>query len=154
MCSVESFVAPVKNNVFLIYQEHIEESAPFSFCGMDCFGPFVRKQGCKECKRHGLIFTCLSSLAVHIEMLNDLPTDSFINALRCFIGLRGAVSQLHCDQGTNFIGAKNEFQAGIKSCDVDTLSSFLAKKQFCFNAPSASHSGGSGKDKLEILEIC
>lgn len=46
---------------------------------------------------------CLSSQGVHIEMLEDLSTDAFINALRCFISLRGAVRQLHCDHGTNFV---------------------------------------------------
>lgn len=69
----------------------IDPSPPFSFCGMDCFGPFPTKQGRKEIKRYGVIFTCLSSRAIHIEMLEDLTTDAFINALRCFIAIRGPV---------------------------------------------------------------
>lgn len=73
-------------------KERCEVSAPFTFCGMDCFGPFVIKRGRKEYKRYGLILTCSSSRAVHIEILEDLSTDAFINALRCFISLRGAVS--------------------------------------------------------------
>lgn len=80
-------------------------SAPFTYSGMDCFGPFIVKKGRTEHKRYGLIFTCLYSRVVHIEMLEDLSTDSFINALRCFISLRGTVRQLHCDQGSNFVGA-------------------------------------------------
>ena len=62
-------------------RERWEVSAPFMFCGMDCFGPFVTKRGRKENKRYGLIFTCLSSRAVHLEMLEDMSTDSFINPL-------------------------------------------------------------------------
>lgn len=84
-----------------LLREHFEISAPFMFSGMYCFGPFVTKRGRKECKRYGLIFTCLSSRAVHLEMLEDMSTDAFVNALRCFISLRGAVCQLRCDQGTN-----------------------------------------------------
>lgn len=68
-------------------EERCEISAPFTFCGMDSFGPFAVKNGRKEVKRYGLIITCLSSRAVHIEMLDDLSTDSFMNALRCFISL-------------------------------------------------------------------
>lgn len=68
-------------------EERCEISAPFTFCGMDCFGPFTVKNGRKEVKIYGLIVTCLSSRAVHIEMLDDLSTDSFMNALRCFISL-------------------------------------------------------------------
>ncbi|CAH2247008.1 PREDICTED: uncharacterized protein LOC108889176 [Pelobates cultripes] len=100
-------------------------------------------QGRKEYKRYGLIFTCFLSRAVHIEMLEDLATDSFIKALKCFINLRGANGQLYCDQGTNFIGAKNELKEALKQCDTKTPEAFLADKQceFIFIAPSASDAG-------------
>lgn len=48
----------------------------------------------------------MSSRAIHIEMLDDLTTDAFINALHAFIAIRGNIRQLRCDQGTNFVGAK------------------------------------------------
>ncbi|XP_055366070.1 uncharacterized protein LOC129604298 [Betta splendens] len=134
-------------------KERVEVSAPFTYCGMDCFGPFIIKKGRKECKRYGLILTCLSSRAVHIEMLEDMTTDALINALRCFISLRGAVSQLHCDQGTNFVGAKNEFKEALQQCDFKTLEAFLADKQceFVFNAPSASHAGGIWERQIRTI---
>ena len=71
--------------------DRVDPSPPFTYCGMDCFGPFYTKQGRKEHKRYGLLFTCLCSRAVHIEMLEDMMTDAFINALRRFIAIRGAV---------------------------------------------------------------
>ncbi|XP_029922895.1 uncharacterized protein LOC115370126 [Myripristis murdjan] len=134
-------------------KERCEISAPFTFCGMDCFGPFAVKNGRKEIKRYGLIITCLSSRAVHIEMLDDLSTDAFINALRCFISLRGAVSQLRCDRGTNFVGASNEFKEALKKLDIRTLEAFLADKQceFVFNAPSASHAGGIWERQIRTI---
>lgn len=107
-------------------KERIEPSPPFTYCGMDCFGPFIVKQGRKEIKRYGLLFTCMCSRAIHIEMLDDMSTDAFINGLRCFIAIRGAVRQLRSDQGTNFIGAKNEFQ---KAVDKERICSLLAEKQ-------------------------
>ncbi|KAK5907107.1 hypothetical protein CesoFtcFv8_004990 [Champsocephalus esox] len=120
---------------------------------MDCFGPFVIKRGRKECKRYGLIFTCLSSRAVHIEMLEDLSTDAFINALRCFISLRGSVCVLRCDQGTNFVGAKNELQRALKQCDTKVLEAFLADKQckLILNTPSASHAGGVWERQIRTI---
>lgn len=134
-------------------REHCEVSAPFMFCGMDCFSPFITKRGCKECKRYGLIFTCLSSRAVYLEMLEDMSTDAFINALRCFISLRGAVCQLRCDQGTNFVGAKNEFKEALKQCDTEASKAFLADKQceFIFSAPSASHAGGVWERQIQTI---
>ncbi|XP_032418025.1 uncharacterized protein LOC116719582 [Xiphophorus hellerii] len=130
-------------------KERLEASAPFTYCGMDCFGPFVVKRNRKEHKRYGLVFTCLYSRAVHIEMLDDLSTDSFINGLRCFISLRGVVRQIHCDQGRNFVGAQNE----LKQCDPKHLESFLAENQceFIFNAPSASHAGGVWERQIRTI---
>lgn len=52
----------------------------------------------------------LPARAIHIEVLDDLTTDTFLNVLRCFIAIRGSVRQLQSDQGTNFVGARNEFQ--------------------------------------------
>lgn len=134
-------------------KERVETSAPFSYSGMDCFGPFIIKRGRKEYKRYGIIFTCLSSRAVHIEMLQDLSTDTFINALRCFISLRGAVCRLYCDCGTNSVGARNELKDALKQCDVKTLELFLNENQckFVFNAPSASHTGGVWEHQIRSV---
>ncbi len=133
--------------------ERLEPSPPFTFCGMDCFGPFLTKQGRKENKRYGLLFTCLSSRAVHIEILEDMSTDAFINGLRCFIAIRGAVRQIKFDQGSNFVGAKNEFREALKEVDADRLAVFLAEKQcdFSMNAPHASHAGGVWERQIRTV---
>lgn len=94
-------------------KERCEASALLAFCRMDCFSPFLIKRSHKEHKRFRLILTCLSSRAVHMEMLDDLSTDTFINALRSFISLRGTDSQLHCDQGI-IVGAKNKLKEALK----------------------------------------
>ncbi len=65
-----------------------------------------------------------------------------------------AVCQLRWDQGTNFVGAKNEFKEDIKQCDTEALKVLLADKlcEFPFNAPSASHAGSVWE--WNILTIC
>ncbi len=89
-------------------RDRLEVAPPFSFCGVDLFGPWYIKEHRKELKRYGVIFTCLCSRAVHIETTVDLSTDSFLNALRRFQALRGPLRLLRSDQGTNFIGADNK----------------------------------------------
>lgn len=39
-------------------QERMETTRPFTYCGMDCSGPFYIKEGRKEPKRYGLLLTC------------------------------------------------------------------------------------------------
>ncbi|XP_032396233.1 uncharacterized protein LOC116704734 [Etheostoma spectabile] len=133
--------------------ERVDPSPPFTYCGMDCFGPFHTKQGRKEHKRYGLLFTCLSCRAVHIEMLNDMSTDAFINGLRCFLAVRGAVRQIRCDQGTNFVGAKNELKEALKQLDGNRITTFLAQRQcdFILNAPHSSHAGGVWERQIRTV---
>lgn len=133
--------------------ERTSPSPPFTYCGMDCFGPFIIKQGRKEHKRYGLLFTCFSSRAIHIEMLDNMSTDAFINSLRCFIALRGTVRQIKCDQGTNFVGAKNELTNTLKEIDADRLIGFLAERQcdFVLNAPHSSHAGGVWERQIRTV---
>lgn len=133
--------------------DRIEPSPPFTYCGMDCFGPFYTKQGRKEYKRYGLLFTCLCSRAIHLEMLEDMTADAFINALRCFIAIRGAVRHIRSDQGSNFVGARNEMQRALKELDKERVAAYLADKQcdFLMNAPGASHAGGIWERQIRTV---
>lgn len=113
---------------------------------MDAFGPFIIKEGRKELKRWGLIFTCMASRAIHLETLNGMTTDSFVNALRRFIARRGKVREIRSDQGTNFVGAKNELAAALQELQ-EPIKQFLSSQDcdlihFKMNVPHASHMGG------------
>lgn len=121
----------------------LEPTPPFTNIGCDCFGPFSIQEGRKVMKKYGVLFTCLASRAIHLEMIDDLSTDAFINALRCLIALRGPVRTVYCDQGTNFIGAANELKRNCEDTP-ENLKKHLAKEgcQFYFNTPGSSHMGG------------
>ncbi|KAK9513134.1 hypothetical protein VZT92_026696 [Zoarces viviparus] len=133
--------------------DRVDPSPPFTYCGMDCFGPFHTKQGRKDHKRYGLLFTCLCSRAVHIEMLEDMTTDSFINALRCFIAIRGAVRHIRSDQGSNFVGAKHEMERALKEVNNERVAAYLADKQcdFRMNVPDSSHVGGIWERQIRTV---
>lgn len=105
-------------------EDGMESTPPFTYCGLDCFGPFYMKEARKELKKYGPLFTCMCSRVVHIEMLDDLTTDAFINALRTFIVIRGNVRQLRCDQGTNFVGAKREFMNAMKDLNHEQMKEY------------------------------
>lgn len=124
--------------------DRVEDSPPFTYCGADCFGPFLVKEGRKELKRYGLLITCMASRAIHVEVLDDMSTDAFINGLRCFIALRGPVRHIRSDQGTNFVGAKHELKQSLKELNDSKLQSYLSDNNcdFVMNPPSSSHFGG------------
>ena len=117
---------------------------PFYFTGVDYFGPIFVKQGRAMVKRWGCLFTCMTVRAVHIELVSSLSADSFINALRRFIGRRGKPWEITSDNGTNFVAADKELRHSIQNLNNLTVENYL--KQRCirwkFNCPYASHMGG------------
>lgn len=45
---------------------------------------------------------------MHMELVFDLMTKAFIAVLRRFSSRKGKLSELHSDNGTDFIGERNE----------------------------------------------
>ena len=128
-------------------QERCTEAAPFTYCGADMFGLLIIKERRSELKRYGALFTCFSSHAVHIEVTNSLDADSFILALHRFMARRGTLRSIWSDNGTNFVGAKNELQRALKEMKHDKINSFLQTNGADWilwhnNPPGASHMGG------------
>ena len=124
--------------------DRLERTAPFTNCGIDCFGPFLVKMNRSQVKRYVLMVTCLSSRAVHTEVLENLSTDKFIDALRRLISLRGNIKTIRCDRGTNFVGACRELKEAAKEICSENVAKILHEFEceFLFNVPSASHMGG------------
>ena len=117
---------------------------PFYFTGVDYFGPLFVKQGRAMVKRWGCLFTCMTVRAVHIELVTSLSADSFINALRRFIGRRGKPYEITSDNGTNFVAADKELRLSIQNLNNVTVENYLKQRsiRWKFNCPYASHMGG------------
>ncbi|KAL2093214.1 hypothetical protein ACEWY4_010526 [Coilia grayii] len=126
---------------------------PFFSTGVDCFGPFNVRVGRRTEKRWGILFKCLTTRAVHIDVLSSLDTDSFLMALRRFISRRGKPAELLSDRGTNFRGGERELHDSFKALH-STLQSELAKHQvrFLFNPPGAPHFGGVWEREIRSIK--
>ena len=62
-------------------KDHIEQAPPFTYSVVDYFGPFIVKEFCKHINWYGVIFTCMASCTVHVEVVDTVDTDSFKCAL-------------------------------------------------------------------------
>ena len=120
---------------------------PFFITGVDCFGPFYVRKGRSQMKKYGVIFTCMTMRAVHLEVVDSLSTDSFLCALRRFMSRRGQVGTIISDQGRNFVGAKRELKNDWKTLhsNPNHLTNEMLSRgiKWKFNPPGASHFGGA-----------
>jgi hypothetical protein len=100
-----------------------------------------------------VLFTCLSSRAIHIEVIEEMSTSSFINALRRFSSLRGKVKEFRSDCGTNFVGSTDPLQINAINVEDDPTKGFLwdSGTIWRFNPPHASHMGGAWERMIGIV---
>jgi hypothetical protein len=118
---------------------------PFTYVGLDVFGPFYVKIGRSEVKRWVCLFTCAVTRAIHLEKINSLDSNSFINAYRRFTARRGKPIMLISDNGTNFVGSEKELRQAAKEV-LEKFQGHMTDNEirirWRFNPPYGSHWGG------------
>ena len=127
----------------------VTQSQPFLYSGVDYAGPIQIKttkgRGHKAYKGYIAIFVCFATKAVHLEVVSDMSSDTFLAAFRRFIPRRGRCAHLYSDNGTNFVGASRILQKEIKNyiqnSDVQDELSTIGT-QWHFIPPAAPHFGG------------
>lgn len=125
----------------------------FYSTAVDCFGPYLVKVGRRNEKRWGVIFKCLTTRAVHVELLNSMNVDAFLLGLRRFIARRGKPKEMLSDCSSNFRGAERELSEAFTSMEPD-LQAQLATYQitFKFNPPGAPHFGEIWEREIRSLK--
>ena len=88
-------------------------SPPFSCVLMDLFGPFIIKDDCikrgprTSKKVWGLLFSCASTRAIHLDVAVDYDTNSILHCIRRLKAQRGNVRIIVSDPGSQLVGASN-----------------------------------------------
>ena len=136
---------PCKQQMAPLPEERLTpDNPPFTFVGVDFFGPMYVKHGRGQSKRYGCLFTCLTTRAVHIEIAHSLDTNSFLGALTRFISRRGKPSKVFSDNGTNLTSGEKELNSSISSWNQAQIHDNLLQQniEWHFIPPLASHMGG------------
>ncbi|UYV61943.1 hypothetical protein LAZ67_1007130, partial [Cordylochernes scorpioides] len=97
-------------------KERLTPGKPFSISGVDYAGPvnlrMSKGRGRKTEKGYICLFVCFVTRAVHLELVTDASTLTFMSAFKRFVARRGHCTRLYSDQGTNFVGAARQ----LRSC--------------------------------------
>ncbi|XP_055523019.1 uncharacterized protein LOC129717193 [Wyeomyia smithii] len=114
----------------------------FTYVGIDYFGPYHVKVGRATAKRWVALFTCLTTRAIHLELVGSLTTDCCKKAIRRFIACRGPPAEIYSDRGTNFVGVSKELEAEIASMNKGISNTFTDTiTKWKFNPPASPHMG-------------
>ena len=120
----------------------------FGHTALDMFGPVHIRVSRKTLKdAQVIIFACMTSRAIHLELCTDRSTDAFLLAFRRFVSLRGHPLVCWSDCGTNFKGAQSYLNEVTKDWDLERIQNVLADNYTCqfkweWNIPRASHMNG------------
>ena len=127
---------------------------PFTFTGVDLFGPLTVKWGRGTAKRWGCLFTCLTTRAVYLDATPSLETDDFIMILRQFISRRGPPIEIWSDRGTNFVGANRELRESIARWNEEKIDRQLQQMgiKWVFQPPAAPHASGVWERLVQITK--
>ena len=103
-----------------------------------------RKFICKTMKSWCCLFTCLTTRAVHIEVVPSLEAETCLTAITRFIARRGKPATILSDNGTNFVDAAKEMRDCINAWNQSDIETSLAQKdiKWKFNPSGAPHFGG------------
>ncbi len=90
-------------------KEKMVQSPPFTYTGVDYFGPLYIKDSNSETttKVWVCLFTCVAIRAVHLELISDMSTDQFLSCFRRFVSRYGKPEMLISDNATQLKLAKS-----------------------------------------------
>ena len=111
----------------------------------DYFGPYPVKISRNKCaKYYGVIFTCMVTRAIHLELTVDYSTMEFLQTPRWLFAIRGQPALLMSDNRSQLVGAERELEEMIRGWNRKELKEFGAEQEmeWKFTTPGAPHHNG------------
>ncbi|XP_070067011.1 uncharacterized protein [Drosophila virilis] len=118
-------------------------TSPFTYTGVDYLGPYDIVVGRRREKRWGVLFTCLTVRAVHLDISTSLSTDSYLCVLKSFVARRGCPRRMLSDNGTTFRGASRVLKDEIERISPALIERQYPELEFTFISPGSPHMGRS-----------
>lgn len=125
---------------------------PFLRVGVDYCGPLYikekRHRNRQRVKVYVVVFVCMVTKPVHLEIASDLTSETFIVALKRLFSRRGKSTDIFSDNATNFVGANRELEEVynlVQSTEHKNSIQKYAEKEkikWHFIPPRAPHFGG------------
>ena len=132
----------------------------FSVVCMDLFGPQeirddVVKRGPRKYKKvWGVIYTCTSTRAVHLDVATDYSTEAVLHTVRRLMSIRGDVRRIISDPGSQLVRASKELTEWRQGWDQNQLIRFGASKglDWKFIMANSQHQNGAAEVMVKMVK--
>lgn len=127
---------------------------PFRNVGCDFIGPFTSSS---DESMYICLYTCLTTRAVHLEVVEDMSAGAFLNCFVRFISRRGVPHLIRSDCGTNFrLGSKIIEELSSSNSSGHSVMSYSADNgiQWVFNPPASPWMGGVWERLVGSVKRC
>lgn len=132
----------------------MKEEPPFSCTAIDFARPlYIKTHGVtKSSKTWICLYTCVTR-AIHLDIVPDLSTSTFILSLKQFCARRGLPCQILLDNGKTFKAVSKVVKAIVDNQDVKLYLSQIGVK-WCFNLEKAPWWGGVFERLIKSVKRC
>ena len=133
----------------------------FTVTCMDLFGPYEIRDDCIKRgprvvkKVYGVIFTCPSTRAIHLDVAVNYSTQAVLHTVRRLMAIRGDVRKIISDPGTQLVGASKEILDWRKGWDEEQLIRFGAERGLEWETISANsqHQNGVTEILINLVKV-
>ncbi|XP_068246822.1 uncharacterized protein [Palaemon carinicauda] len=113
-----------------ISDERMSPCPAFYHTAVDIFGHFQIKDNVKKRttgKAYGVIFNCIVTRAVYIDVVDGYDTYSFLKCFRRFTAVHGYPDTVHTDLGSQLVSASKELKSD-NNWNIHEITEFGAKE--------------------------
>ena len=128
---------------------------PFTNTALDYFGPYEVTIGRRKELRYGVLFVCLTVRAIHIEVAENLTTDSAIQAIRRFVARRGVPKVMYSDNAATLRGASTELRRAVEGLSDEGLGDAMSARRIQWKhvPPLSPHMAGAWERLVKSVKI-
>jgi len=138
-------------------KERVSKSRPFQNIGLDYSGPLTIKILDRHKKIWICLFTCFVTRAIHLEIVSDLSTVTFLNCCRKFFARRGVPEKILSDNASQFKLSQKVFDSVWNNLVHDTsINSYFASNNINWSCIThyAPWEGGFYERLVGLVKIC
>ncbi|KRZ82896.1 hypothetical protein T08_8621 [Trichinella sp. T8] len=134
--------------------DRIQPTRPFENTDLNLAGPLLTRNGKTVKKSYILIFTCMTTRAVHLEVVSDMTVDRVMEAIRRFIARHGKPRILQSDNFHSFKQLDQELQLLLDKKMTDCLEKELSahRIQWKFITERAPWIGGYWERLIRFIK--